>query len=65
MRYRNPHPEAEMNFDLGGKIYKVAAGAEVDIDDFWHPWVVSRGLRLEVVKPEIKKPASEGKPSKG
>ena len=62
MKYRNTNPNYALSFSFGkGLDFEVPVGGTVEIDDKWHPWVISRGLHLEVVVPE---PAPEPKVTK-
>lgn len=55
MKYRSTHDSLDVCFELGGVDYVVSPGSECEVPDFWHPWVLSRGLLLEVV---VDKPAT-------
>ncbi len=62
MKFQNTNAQAELNFSILGKTYKVEAGAEVEIEPAHVPWVLRRGLQLEasVLKPKPK--AAPAKP---
>ena len=64
MKYRNTYDQP-LAFSFGrGLDFEVPVGGEVEFDDKWHPWVLSRDLYLEVVEdmpatePEPKKPTA-------
>ncbi len=56
MKFVNTNTKAELNFTILGKSYKVVGGEEVEIDPAHVPYVIKRGLQLEVAtaKPKLK-----------
>ncbi len=61
MKFQNTNANAELNFSVLGKTYKVDPGAEIEIEPAHVPYVLRRGLQLE---PAMFKPKPKAAPAK-
>ncbi len=61
MKFTNTNKSSELNFTIMGKDYKVEADGEVDIAPMHVPYVLRRGLQLQMGSKPVKKVVEEKK----